>query len=464
MGEGFVVPEAISERPGPGLHGIGGAIQNFELQKLGVRNAAGLSLARLPAPSLRPRWRPVAKTSDPMQLAAVVQSRRLVLTAGQFSILDVFDRNTVKGDPRQSFLNMAFMTYSSWDFPSDARGYSWGGTAELYWDDSALRLGRITPRRARTSSPSISHLEVLGRSNRAGARPPAWGPTRRYPGPGLPQPRLHWQLRRCHRCARGRSGQERRQLRHALPRWLEQRHRSRPVLGAQAEREARYRGRRRADGRARIGLFFRGMYSDGRTEVDAFNPADRSVAGGVVAKGTAWGRNLDVAGLGLGASWIPAAHARYLAMGGIDGFIGDGNLRQAAEGILDVFYSARLWGPVWLSADYQLLWNPGYNANRAGPVNIPGARIPCRVLVRRGDKGSGHGLSSPACSRSRRLPSSCSPPACRRSGRRKVSRSSGFIPRRREAAGWSWMTWTCKADWGERHVSWSGMPTIPWWW
>ena len=60
---------------------------------------------------------------------------------------------------------------------------------------------------------------------------------------------------------------------------------------------------------------------------------------------------------------------------GIDGFIGDGNLRQAAEGILDVFYSASLWGPVWLSADYQLLWNPGYNANRAGPVNIPGARI-----------------------------------------------------------------------------------------
>ena len=68
-----------------------------------------------------------------------------MLTAGNFTILDVFDKNNVSWDPRQTFLNMAFMTYASWDFPSDARGYSWGGTAELYWDDWALRIGRITP-------------------------------------------------------------------------------------------------------------------------------------------------------------------------------------------------------------------------------------------------------------------------------------------------------------------------------
>ena len=75
----------------------------------------------------------------------MVDSRRLVLTLGNFTILDFFDRNSVTGDPRQTFFNMAFMTYASWDFPSDARGYSWGATAELYWDDWAVRIGRITP-------------------------------------------------------------------------------------------------------------------------------------------------------------------------------------------------------------------------------------------------------------------------------------------------------------------------------
>ena len=32
----------------------------------------------------------------------------------------------------------------------------------------------------------------------------------------------------------------------------------------------------------------------------------------------------DVAGIGYAASWISDAHAEYLALGGVDGFIGDG--------------------------------------------------------------------------------------------------------------------------------------------
>ena len=59
-------------------------------------------------------------------------------------------------------------------------------------------------------------------------------------------------------------------------------------------------------------------------------------------------------------------HAQYLAMGGVDGFIGDGYLRQAAEGVVEVFYSVNLLKAIWLTADYQFLWNPGYNADR-GP-------------------------------------------------------------------------------------------------
>jgi high affinity Mn2+ porin len=121
------------------------------------------------------------------------------------------------------------------------------------------------------------------------------------------------------------------------------------------------------------GVFFRGMYSDGQTEVDAFNPADRSMSFGAVAKGSLWHRSFDVTGLGYGISWISQIHAEYLAMGGVDGFVGDGHLRQAPESVAEVFYSVNLFRAIWLSGDYQHIWNPGFNADR-GPVNIIGAR------------------------------------------------------------------------------------------
>jgi carbohydrate-selective porin OprB len=122
------------------------------------------------------------------------------------------------------------------------------------------------------------------------------------------------------------------------------------------------------------GLFFRAMYSDGRTEVDAFNSADRSLSIGAVGKGNTWHRPFDVVGAGFGMSWISHVHAQYLAMGGVDGFVGDGYLRQAGEGVVDVFYSVNLVKAIWLTADYQHLWHPGYNADR-GPVEIVSGRV-----------------------------------------------------------------------------------------
>jgi carbohydrate-selective porin OprB len=123
-----------------------------------------------------------------------------------------------------------------------------------------------------------------------------------------------------------------------------------------------------------IGVFFRGMYADGQTEVDAFDPADRSLSFGAVAKGSSWHRPFDVTGVGYGSAWISGIHAQYLAIGGVDGFVGDGNLRQAPEEVFDAFYSVNFLGAIWLTADYQHIWNPGFNSDR-GPVNILGGRV-----------------------------------------------------------------------------------------
>jgi carbohydrate-selective porin OprB len=95
---------------------------------------------------------------------------------------------------------------------------------------------------------------------------------------------------------------------------------------------------------------------------------------GALTKGAAWGRPADLAGAGVGAGFISRIHADYLRLGGIDGFIGDGNLRRAPETNVEIFYSANFLRAFWLSGDYQRIWNPAFNADR-GPVNVFGVRI-----------------------------------------------------------------------------------------
>jgi len=172
-----------------------------------------------------------------------------------------------------------------------------------------------------------------------------------------------------------------------------------------------------------LGVFTRFMYADGQTEVDAFNPADRSASVGATSKGSAWRRPFDVAGIAYGSSWISSSHARYLAAGGVDGFVGDGHLTRAAENVFEVFYSVNLLKSYWLSGDYQHLWNPGFNADR-GPVTILGGRV--------------HGPRSRSCSPpwERRL----RPP---RSRTRSATASIGSISRLPERGGSSWIPSPC---------------------
>jgi len=372
-GEAYFVPEVITERPLSNLRGLGGAIQNFELQKGGTETPQLYRARTYLRQTFNLGGDRVSKSSDPMQLAAVVDKRRLVFTGGNFTILDVFDRNSVTWDPRQTFFNMAFMTYSSWDFPSDARGYSWGATEELYWDDWALRIGRITPPENPNQLPidfriwkfygdqvEVEHdhkllgkpgaVRVVGYRNRVntGNFDDAVGALQADPAKNAAA---------CTGFSYGSGNATAPDLC-----WVRKPN-IKLGIGLSIEQHL-------TDD---IGVFFRGMYSDGQTEVGAFNPADRSVSFGATAKGSLWHRPFDVAGIGMAMSWISEAHARYLALGGIDGFVGDGHLRQAGEGVAEVFYSVNLFKAIWLSADYQFLWNPGFNADR-GPLHILGAR------------------------------------------------------------------------------------------
>jgi high affinity Mn2+ porin len=94
---------------------------------------------------------------------------------------------------------------------------------------------------------------------------------------------------------------------------------------------------------------------------------------GAVLKGTSWGRPNDkigVAGVNEGLSGEARA---YFAAGGLGILIGDGALNYRRENALEAYaYGFNKW--TTLTFDYQLIVNPGYNADR-GPVSIYSARF-----------------------------------------------------------------------------------------
>ena len=373
-GEFYASPEMISETPFSGLKGLGGDIQNFELQKNGSVSANWYVARVYYRHTLGLGGKTETVDSAPLQLAGTKDSRRLVITAGNLSILDIFDKNEYAGDLRHQFFNMGFMANSAYDFAADLHGYSWGLAGEYYWDDWTFRFGRfITPAVPNGTAldfdilnfygdqAEIEHrhvfkglpgaIRILGFRNRENmakftdaiaafqvdANKNAANCTSfSYGNPNSSAPDLCWA-----RKANIKMG-----------------------VGINMEQSIT----------KDIGLFFRGMYNDGQTEQYSYTSADRSLSAGGIIKGVRWGRPADSVGLGYAMSWISKQHAAFLNQGGIDGFIGDGRINAAAEQVLDIYYQCHVFTSTWVSVDYQHLSNPAYNADR-GPVDIYGARV-----------------------------------------------------------------------------------------
>jgi high affinity Mn2+ porin len=372
--EAYVVPEVISEQPLSQLRGLGGAIQNFELQKGGsptpsiyhsrifVKQTIGLGGGR------------IVEESGPMQLGTHYDSRRLVFVVGNFSILDFFDKNAFDLDPRQGFLGLGFMTYAAWDFASDARGYSYGGVAEFYWDSWAARFGRITPPKDPNQLPvdfrlfkyygdqiELEHRHTI-RKKEGMVRLLAYrnreNMGRFADAIGVFEANPQENATTCPGFNYGSNNADAPDLC-----WVRKPN-VKKGIGMFAEQSIT----------RDIGVFARGMYSDGQTEVYAYTSTDRSISGGLMSNGSRWSRPKDVAGVGYNAGWISKIHAEYLALGGVDGFVGDGAISASAEKSFDMFYSANYRKSYWLTGDYQHIVSPGFNAAR-GPVNVFTLRI-----------------------------------------------------------------------------------------
>ena len=303
--------------------------------------------------------------SDLNFMAGTVSKNRFVLTLGNFSLLDVFDKNAYSSDPRRQFFNWGNMCNLAWDYAADARGYGWGFATEWYRDDWVVRYGRMTgpwepnvlPIDYRIFEHYGEQIEVE-HDHEIGGQPGAI------------------------RFITYRNRAEMASFRDAINYgnsvgWApDPTNGMEYILNVRNAVKVKYGFGVNLDQAlsSNIGIFFRGLWSDGQTETYAFGEVDRSISTGIAIKGADWGRAQDTLGISFLENFLSKDRREYLEKGGISFFIGDVWLNYRPEQIFESYYSIAVTKKVWLTGDIQRVWNPAYNADR-GPLNILGARL-----------------------------------------------------------------------------------------
>ncbi|MGN6749982.1 MAG: carbohydrate porin [Xanthobacteraceae bacterium] len=290
------------------------------------------------------------------QFAGSHTADRLVITLGKFSVTDVFDTNKYATNPRRDFMNWALINTGTFDYASDAWGYTYGAAAEWYRGDWTLRGGLFdlskTPGKAELD-PTFSQFQWVGEVER---RYELWGHPGKIAVTGF--------------LSRGRMGS----FQDAID--LAQ------ITGGPADIAAvrKYQSRTGVSMNLEqeiapdLGLFMRAGWADGAVEPFDVTDIDRTVAAGLSLKGKQWGRPDDTFGLAGIVNDISGVHQQFLNAGGLGILVGDGMLpHPGPEQIIESYYAFPLFAST-VTFDYQFIVNPAYNRDR-GPVSVIGARV-----------------------------------------------------------------------------------------
>lgn len=359
-GELYFDPELTQGVPLSNLTGMGG-FPNGEVTRVSGPNPK-IYRQRL---FLRQTWNQgggeQTVESDFNQMAGTVDKNRFVLTVGNFSVLDVFDDNAYAKDPRTQFMNWGNMTYAAFDYAADARGFGWGFAGEWYRGDWVLRFGRMTGPR----EPNMLPIDYrIGKHYGDQIEFEHAHEFAQLPGKAR---LLIWRDR-----ARLASFSDALNYGLANPGDLDHQY----IFKVRNSDKFKYGvgvNMEQAISKT-LGAFVRAMNTDGRTETYAFTEVDMSLATGLALKGSAWGRSQDMLGVSLLRNGISRQRRQYLEAGGISFFIGDGALRYRPEAIVEGYYSLSVAKNIRVTADYQRVQNPAYNADR-GPANIGSIRF-----------------------------------------------------------------------------------------
>jgi high affinity Mn2+ porin len=295
---------------------------------------------------------------DFTQFAGTRSTDRLVLTVGRFGVNDIFDTNRYANSPKSDFLNWSLVNAGTFDYAADAWGYNLGAAAEWYTGQWTLRggvfdlsrtpAGGVSPLGG-TLDPTFKQFSLLGEIER---RYELWGQPGKIKITGF--------------LNRGSAGNFNDAVALAqltgTPADINavRSYTSRPGVSLNVEQQIT----------ETVGAFLRAGLADGTIEPWDFTDIDRTVSGGVSINGKSWGRPDDTIGIAGVINGISGAHIAFLNAGGLGLLIGDGQLTNySTEKIFEAYYSYALNASTKLAFDYQLIVNPGYNADR-GPANV----------------------------------------------------------------------------------------------
>ena len=292
--------------------------------------------------------------SLPGQLGGKVDVSRLTVQAGKFAVTDIFDGNAYAKDTRKDFMNWSMWAPGAFDYSADKVGLTYGATAEFNQKQWALRAGYFLI--DDTSNSNNFDMRVFQRGEYVLEL------ETRYSLFSLPG-----KLRTIAWLNSAFSGSYRETLDNpALNLDIAQTREGRIKYGYDFNLEQALTDD--------IGLFGRWSWNDGKTEIMAFTDIDASLATGLSIKGARWGRPDDVIGIGGAINALSKDHRDFIAAGGLGVLIGDGALNYRRERILETYYAYALNKQITLTADYQLITNPAYNADR-GPVSVFSGRF-----------------------------------------------------------------------------------------
>jgi high affinity Mn2+ porin len=293
----------------------------------------------------------------PSQLAGREDISRITITAGRFSVIDLFDGNSYSHDPRVDFLNWNMYCCGSYDFTMDKISYTWGAAAELNQKSWAFRAGYFLVPDVSNSNNFDTHIphhgEYIGELELRYSL---------FSQPGKLR-LMGWA-----NIANMGNYAEALAMPATTPNYpdITQTRQLRTNYGFVANMEQAIT--------SDLGIFSRASWSPGLVEIIGWTDCDESLSFGGVLKGSAWGRPDDKVGVaGLVEGLSPIARA-YFAAGGLGILIGDGQLNYRPEQILEAYYAYSLNQWATLTFDYQFIDNPGYNADR-GPVSVFSGRL-----------------------------------------------------------------------------------------
>jgi high affinity Mn2+ porin len=281
-----------------------------------------------------------------------------VITAGKFSVVDIFDSNAYAHDPRKDFLNWSIIDSAAFDYAANAWGYTYGIAAEWYQGESAFRLGvfdlSTVPNSAALDPDVLPQFQVVAEWERQYV-------IARQPGI----------LRLLGFAMHGNMGE------YDQATAVAQRTSDPAEIAAVRSHHTKFGVALNLQQQltSDIGLFVRISADQGQYEAVEFTDVNRSYALGFSMTGVRLNRPDDNFGAGVAVNRASGDAERFFNAGGLGILVGDGQLpHPGSEKLLETYYNFSLLRGVRLSLDYQFIDHPAYNRDR-GPVSVFGLRF-----------------------------------------------------------------------------------------